>query len=88
MKSGIELISIERKEQIEKHHKSIEDDVTYNSDNELERFALSVITGDRSLFPQYWREDIFNKISKKGRKERLIIAGALIAAEIDRLQAS
>ena len=33
-----------------------------------------------------WDEDLWQKMCNKSYKDRLIIAGALIAAEIDRLQ--
>lgn len=36
--------------------------------------------------PIGWNIEWFNKLCGKSRKERLIIAGALIAAELDRLQ--
>lgn len=39
------------------------------------------------LCPKGWSEDVWQRMCNKSKKERLIIAGALIAAEIDRLQA-
>lgn len=38
-----------------------------------------------TFIPHGWDKEIWDKIVKKPYKERLIIAGALIAAEIDRL---
>jgi hypothetical protein len=35
--------------------------------------------------PVDWNEDIFNRMMNKPYKKRLVIAGALLAAEIDRL---
>ncbi len=89
MKTGIELITEERREQIEKHHHSIEDDVEYNVMNQLPLAAMWLIEGGidiRQRTPSEWDEDIWLKMADKSYKERLIIAGALIAAEIDRLQ--
>ena len=94
MKSGIELIEIERKEQIEKHGRSIENDAKFNSSNELPNTAALLINGgewasfeesDMEMMPDGWDENIWRKMLLKTYPERLIIAGALIAAELDRL---
>lgn len=90
MKTGIELIAIEREEQLEKHGRSFEYDVANNSNEELRLGAMQLLLGDRgpefNLKPNSWSWSIFDKMITKPYKERLIIAGALIAAEIDRLQ--
>lgn len=96
-KTGVELIAQERKEQIEKHGRSIESDVANNDAGQMlwmaewliqagnfsEDAALRVAT---SYCPYDWNEKIIFKMMMKPPKQRLIIAGALIAAEIDRLQ--
>lgn len=91
MKTGIELITQERQEQIEKHGRTIEEDVRLNDDRQLvwgavqlfsKEFGYATDNDDR---PDGWDEDIWQKMQDKGYKERLIIAGALIAAEIDRI---
>lgn len=85
MKSGVELISEERKEQIEKHGWNLKNDEDY-SNKELIKAALFCINQDVFEWPFYWTEEFRNKIlSKKTEIDRLKIAGALIAAEIDRL---
>lgn len=83
MKTGIELIAIERQEQIEKH--GHQDCIWDNQ--ELIQAAIATIEGDINKYPKWWRmhSPFVEKISKKPIKERLIIAGALIAAELDRL---
>ena len=89
MKTGIELIAIEREEQIEKHHRTIENDVINNTKGQLAKGAASLIHYKlilREPQPEGWDGEIFEYMRMKGYKERLIIAGALIAAEIDRLQ--
>ena len=89
MKTGIELIAIERQEQIEKHGRTIESDVIGNSKRELKNAAMELIE-DWPKFddmPNSWKSPIMRHAIQKGYKERLIIAGALIASEIDRLQA-
>jgi hypothetical protein len=93
--TGIELIAQERKEQIEMHNISILDDVSYNSDMQLS-FAAAILTcpypeqyalkENNYACPEGWDLKRWNKMRKKIYKERLIIAGALLAAEIDRLQ--
>ena len=98
MKTGIELIAIERQEQIEKHGRTIESDVHLNSVNQQLIGAASLLTLNRyngsrftntdidALVPFNWDINIWRKMMYKPYKERLIIAGALIAAEIDRIQ--
>lgn len=93
MKNGIELIAIERQEQIEKHGRTIESDVLYNKHYQLVNTAKHLLNifeeydeSDMELAPDDWDKKIYRKMLLKPYKERLIIAGALIAAEIDRLQ--
>lgn len=92
MKTGIELIATERKEQLEKHGRTIKSDVQTNTNNELIIAAGSLAYKNIDKFylsdlkPDGWDEKIWEKMCKKPYLERLIIAGALIAAEIDRLQ--
>lgn len=86
--TGSELISQEREEQIKKHGRSIEDDINENEDGQLSLAAriLSQPTIEDAQGPPYmWDSPIWYKMIKKSYKERLIIAGALLAAEIDRM---
>jgi hypothetical protein len=97
MKTGIELIEIERTEQIEKHGRTVEKDVKTNYLCQLS-FAAAILSCPNPIqymskennysCPDGWSQKIWDKIRVKPYKERLIIAGALIAAEIDRLQAA
>lgn len=97
MKTGIELIAEERREQIEKHGRTLEKDSEINTNHELCWAAsLLVTTPDQDIdllndliFQarlQNWDAEILQRMVNKPYKERLIIAGALIAAEIDRIQ--
>jgi hypothetical protein len=95
MKTGIELIADERKEQIEKHRYTIEHDRLNNSQQELSHAARALLRDKVRLnssfddgYPFAWRDNYkaWAKMAFKPYKERLIIAGALIAAELDRLQ--
>lgn len=101
MKTGIELIADERREQIEKHGRTVEKDVEFNNRGELVVAAQSLCVeslididdeDDIIHFDDYrpfgWDEKVWEHMAKKPYKERLIIAGALIAAEIDRIQNS
>lgn len=89
--TGIQLIARERKEQIEKHGRTIKQDVRLNENEQLAQgaemlLAVSHEEGiDSMSFPDGWDHDVCEKMIGKPYKERLIIAGALIAAEIDRL---
>jgi hypothetical protein len=87
MKTGIELIAIERQEQIEKHgfDKNHDEEM---SNGELKDAAIYLLTGELKYFPN-WDERFHLKFRSKfsNEIETLKIAGALIAAEIDRIQA-
>jgi hypothetical protein len=85
--TGIELIAKERQEQIEKHGHTLEnDDKLVNG--ELLKFARYLISSDGEYFPPInrWHKDFVYQMFLKPRIEQLQIAGAFIAAEIDRLQ--
>lgn len=84
MKTGIELIAEERQEQIVKHGFNAEHDDQYNM--ELRDASVYLLTGNPSYFPSDWSVEWKLKFDSKGYKEQLIVAGALIASEIDRLQ--
>lgn len=90
--TGIELIAKERQEQIEKHNRSIESDVENNADCELAAVATALAypyhyADDSDNYPENWDKDLIKRMVSKPYKERLIIAGALLVAEIDRLNA-
>ncbi len=93
MPTGVELIAQERKEQIEKHGFHVSDDEGYDQ-GELVKAAMYSLTGERNSYPETWEFWFHDKmVAKKERMsehdfaiERLKIAGALIASEIDRLQ--
>ena len=90
--NGIELIAKERQEQIEKHQFTIEKDSLTNKAYQLTEAAAILSTEKvRSsrhrflLMPDCWDDELAYKMCRKSRKDRLIIAGALIAAELDRI---
>jgi hypothetical protein len=81
--NGIELIANERLEQLNKHNCSFEHDSEHISE-ELKWAAAYLLTKDENLFPD-WDFKYFMKFKEKEGIEALKVAGALIAAEIDRL---
>jgi len=90
--TGIELIAKERQEQIKKHGRTINNDIAENTGDQLRKAACGLLIENASnpdimkaLLPINWDEKIWFKMCKKPLKERLIIAGALIAAELDRI---
>jgi hypothetical protein len=87
-KSGIELIAEERQEQLTKHGRTIESDVNENQYLQLVHATAKLLSPnhEKETQPFGWSEEIWNRMRSKQYKERLIIAGALIAAEIDRIQ--
>lgn len=98
---GIELITDERKEQLQKHGVTIAMDVRFNNHYQLSQAAALMLYVDQEelnaneledgtfdfshVVPNGWNVSKFNKMMNKPYRDRLIIAGALIAAEIDRL---
>ena len=90
MKNGIELIAEERDEQVFKHNRSVKYDAENNKGMQLSKAAQRLISPythwKTTICPPKWKKMIWRKMVKKEYKDRLIIAGALIAAEIDRLQ--
>jgi hypothetical protein len=95
--TGIELIAIERQEQIEKHGYDadwVNDNPEYYEGKELAwvaEMALAVEHEeglDPNIYPESWPTEDVDKILRNPYKERLIIAGALVAAEIDRLNSN
>jgi len=89
--TGAVLIAIERNEHIDKHHRTIEHDIEYNSEGQLLLGASILIAPDGTLgtteyemlCPDGWDPKIWEKMWKKELKDRKIIAGSLIAADID-----
>lgn len=78
--NGIELIIKERKKQVIKH--SVVSDTKYIR-GELIMVATALIQCDKWHWPRDWDISLFNKWLKKSPAERLAIAGAFLAAEID-----
>jgi len=83
--NGVGLIHQERVDQLEKHKRSIEDDYKLNADYQLVDAAIKLLKGGQHECPEGWDIKIWEKMLTKSEQEKLIIAGALIAAEIDRL---
>lgn len=90
--TGIELIAQERAEQINKHGRTLEYDRKENWDTQLSTAAgilcyedIEEIDAAFDTPPTGWSLELWQKMWNKPYRERLIIAGALIAAEIDRV---
>lgn len=87
MKTGIELITEERLEQTQKHDWSIEHDLIH-TEGQLRLaaiYALQPFTESEGINSYIGWESFTDKIELKSEVERLKVAGALIAAEIDRI---
>lgn len=88
MKHGIDLIAEERAEQIEKHGFSITGDQANNPDKQLSMAAslLLIPTGAEGIpEPPGWNSEKWQKMLAKPYPERVKIAGAFCAAELDRI---
>jgi hypothetical protein len=90
--NGIELIAKERQEQQEKHGISVKNDAQFNSLMQFNGLgalpiaAIGLIDDSFQHVPMHWDKKRLEHMRSKPYKERLIIAGAFIAAEIDRVQ--
>ena len=89
-KTGVELISDEREKQIVKHGFTGEHHFNhpewYNQDQLIQAAnTLSAKEIEICKLPLNWDFEWFRNLTKRSYHERLIIAGALIAAELDRL---
>lgn len=92
--TGIDLITIERNEQLTTHKRTVAKDKEYNTEHQLTDAVGQLIVNfppefqdvyEKQVPPIGWDADIWRHMLKKSYKERLVIAGALIAAEIDRI---
>ena len=99
MKTGIELITEERQEQIEKHNRTVEYDIKNNSQGQLVEGIMLLVSNVgfkrggiempkdafEDLRPSDWGRELLWKMLGKPEIEQLQIIGAFAAAEIDRL---
>lgn len=83
-KTGIELIAQERLEQKTKHNHSPKSDYEQYPDYELVILAQAILDANPDHAPDTFDAKFIKKVMEKSYVDRLIIAGALIAAEIDR----
>ena len=90
-KTGIELIAAERVEHVKKHGRTVDFDKQFNNVGQLIRAVrtLTIVNLHPKVTPQYrpdnWDPDLWDRMCAKSYKDRLVIAAALIAAEIDRI---
>lgn len=94
IKTGVELIAAERQKQIDKHNFTGEHHANHPEwydQGQLLDAARVLSYEDTSVFldwcPENWGLDWFRKLLQKPHKERIVISGALIASELDRLNA-
>lgn len=97
MKTGVESIAHERQyKQIEKHGFTGEhhaDNPQWYDKGQLVHAANLLSYADDDVvrqhveyfYPENWDKEWFTELMNRPNKERLIIAGALLASEIDRL---
>lgn len=92
-KTGVEFISKERRQQIRKHGFTIAKDYKFYSKGELKQAAMfclemvdkSPIHTPINKWPEGWDDYFRRTIINKEDFEKIIVAGAFCAAEIDRL---
>jgi hypothetical protein len=85
---GLALIKAERQEQITKHGRTVERDIEENQVHQLSKAAAILVCDPIDMAqapPAGWNHSIWAKMLHKPYRERCIIAGALLAAEVDRL---
>lgn len=89
--TGIELIAKEREEQITKHDRTVMKDKQFNQQYQLRHAAQLIVDVPLIRYnnlPDGWNRDLWSKMCDKPYTERLAIAGAWMAAEIDRVEGS
>ncbi|HWY11329.1 MAG TPA: hypothetical protein VN026_08390, partial [Bacteroidia bacterium] len=69
------------------HNRDVLSDVKENAQKQLMFGAMALLRSNLHEMPETWDKGIVYKMIQKSYKERLIIAGALLCAEIDRLNA-
>lgn len=82
---GVARIQAEREEQRAKHGFSDAHDDALDG-GELETAAIAVLTEDASWWPERMDQQLFMRATEKDTQGRLAVAGALIAAELDRIE--
>lgn len=96
MTNGVRIIAQEREEQITKHGYDVINDLKYYSNGELLQAAKFCITQDPKDYPPSWSKWFLESCIKKKNSlpkaafemEMSKIAGALCAANIDRIIAT
>lgn len=84
MSNGIIQIAKERVKQ-QGNGRSAQSDEWINPDGSLVQAALYLLDFRRNERPSHWNEWL-DKAAQRSYKERVRIAGALMAAELDRLE--
>lgn len=93
MKTGIELITQERKEQIEKHGWSLDHDASYADGQLIEaalfcyeqaRINIGILHHETRQWPSGWIKHFEDKIRAKTVIEQMTVCGAFWLAEFDR----
>jgi hypothetical protein len=85
--NGLQMVVRERFEQLKKHGYTVAHDVEKNGSKELIMAVEALLSysgdGDFGKFPGSWEVPLCQKMFEKPLIQRLAIAGALIAAQID-----
>lgn len=93
---GVQMITDERQKQIDKHGFTAEHHVNhpeFYDKGQLQYAAMSLLSMDgkpedfRPDTPDNWDPIWFNDLLERSPKERLVISAALLAAELDRIEA-
>lgn len=81
--TGVEKIAQKRLDQKIKHGHSIRSDYESYPDYELMTAAQAILTGDPEMMPDSWDRATSIRLCSKSLEDRLITAGAMLAAQID-----
>ena len=89
--TGCEAIELSRSIRISMQKQDLEFDLKNNSDFQLLDAAKKLLFKDSEYLPfsespEGWSDDYFQELNDKPYLDRLILAGAFIAAEIDRVK--
>lgn len=81
--TGIEKIAEKRLQQKIKHGHSVKSDYEAYPDFELMQAAQAILEGNKDKMPESWDKESCEKLCSKSLEDRLITAGAMLAAQID-----
>jgi hypothetical protein len=83
MKTGVDLIARERKNKANSLHFDMSP--TFKSED-LVKMAAAMLLSNPLYAPDHWHKDVIAQLIRMPRTNRIALAGAYIAAALDKMQ--